>query len=149
MLLKENVVMRAIDGLGRPPAVTDDVIKYQEAVNQEEPEPFLIDPEDILDDPNLTNEQKRATLAFWLSNVHAVPGAPRWRQLENGAFVDAIDLRRALGAIDEISGSGTARGRSLLGTTPAALCRTKGDEPPTSATRPQKRWSTSCRPWHG
>jgi hypothetical protein len=104
MLLKENVVMRAIDGSGRRPAATDDVIKCQEAVNQEEPEPFLVDPEDILGDPNLTNEQKRATLAFWLSNVHAVPGAPRWRQLENGAFVDAIDLRRALRAIDEMSG---------------------------------------------
>jgi hypothetical protein len=104
MLLKENVVMRAIDGLGRRPVAADDVIKCQEAVNQEEPEPFLVDPSDILHDPNLTNEQKRATLAFWLSNVHAVPDAPRWRQLENGAFVDAIDLRRALRAIDEMSG---------------------------------------------
>ena len=92
--------MRAIDGS----AATDDVIKCQEPVYQEEPEPFLVDPEEVLDDPNLTNEQKRATLAFWLSNVHAVPGAPRWRQLENGAFVDAIDLRRALRAIDEMSG---------------------------------------------
>jgi hypothetical protein len=36
--------------------------------------------------------------------VHAVPGAPRWRQLENGAFVDTIDLRLALRAIDEMSG---------------------------------------------
>ena len=96
--------MRATDGSGLRPAATDDVIKCQETVNQEEPASFLVDPEDILCDPNLTNEQKRATLAFWLSNVHAVPDAPRWRQLENGAFVDAIDLRRALRAIDEMSG---------------------------------------------
>jgi hypothetical protein len=96
--------MRAIDSSSRGPAATDDVIKCREAVNREQPEPFLVDPEDILDDLNLTSEQKRATLAFWLSNVHAVPDAPRWRQLENGAFVDAIDLRRALRTIDEMSG---------------------------------------------
>lgn len=95
---------KLIDVSGRRPNPRDDIIKCQETVNQEEPGPFLVDPEDILGDPNLTNEQKRATLAFWLSNVHAVPGAPRWRQLENGAFVDAIDLDRALRAIDEMSG---------------------------------------------
>jgi hypothetical protein len=70
--------------------------------------PFLAHPTDILDDPALTMEQKRLILASWLSDRHAVPDAPRWRQLENGAFVDAYEVEQALCALDETNGKGGA-----------------------------------------
>ena len=50
--------------------------------------PFLVDPSEILSNTSLSLEQKRAVLTDWLSDVHAVPDAPRWRQLDNGAFID-------------------------------------------------------------
>ena len=63
--------------------------------------PFLVDPSKILSNTSLSLEQKRAVLTDWLSDVHAVPDAPRWRQLDNGAFIDAEDLRKALRVLDD------------------------------------------------
>jgi hypothetical protein len=63
--------------------------------------PFLAHPRDVVGDPTLSQEQKRSILASWLSDVHAVPDAPRWRQLDNGAFVDVHDLREALHTLDD------------------------------------------------
>jgi hypothetical protein len=63
--------------------------------------PFIVRPNKVLDDPTLSTEQKRSILASWLSDKHAVPDAPRWRQLENGAFVDTQDIWKALYALDD------------------------------------------------
>ena len=63
--------------------------------------PSIVRPNEVLNDPTLSTEQKRSLLASWLSDRHAVPGAPRWRQLENGAFVDIQDIWRALYALDD------------------------------------------------
>jgi hypothetical protein len=63
--------------------------------------PFLVDPSEILSNTSLSLEQKRAVLTDWLSDVHAVSDAPRWRQLDNGAFLDAEDLRKALRVLDD------------------------------------------------
>jgi hypothetical protein len=63
--------------------------------------PSVAYPSEVLADPTLTLEQKRAILASWLSDKHAVPDAPRWRLLENGAFVDIEDIQQALYALDD------------------------------------------------
>jgi hypothetical protein len=63
--------------------------------------PSVAYPSEVLADPTLTLEQKRAILASWLSDKHAVPDAPRWRLLEYGAFVDIEDIQQALYALDD------------------------------------------------
>jgi hypothetical protein len=63
--------------------------------------PFLARPEEILGDPTLSRDEKRAVLASWLSDARALPDTPRWRQLDNGAFVDVDDLYAALRAVDD------------------------------------------------
>jgi hypothetical protein len=55
---------------------------------QEQAAPLLARPEEILGNPTLSKEEKRAVLASWLSDARALPDAPRWRQLDNGALVD-------------------------------------------------------------
>jgi hypothetical protein len=64
-------------------------------------EPWCARPSDVLNDPALDVEQKRAMLASWLSDRYAIPDAPRWRQLENGAFVDSYEVRDALYKLDD------------------------------------------------
>jgi hypothetical protein len=63
--------------------------------------PFLARPEEILGDLTLSKEEKRAVLASWLSDARALPDAPRWRQLDNGALVDVDDLYAALRVLDD------------------------------------------------
>src|ERR1700761_4402676 len=70
--------------------------------------PFLVHPKDVLDDATQSVEQKRLILASWLSDRHAVPDAPRWRELENGAFVDAHEIEQALRILDDIEANGDA-----------------------------------------
>ena len=73
--------------------------------------PLLARPGDVVKDPALTLEQKRSTLAAWLSNLHAIPDAPRWRQLEDGSLVDIDEIYGALRALDD--GEGDAAGASV------------------------------------
>ena len=75
------------------------------ASNREPGTPFIARPAEVLDDPTITAEQKRAILASWLSDRHAVPDAPRWRQLDNGALMDSEDVMRALYALDDAEGN--------------------------------------------
>src|SRR5690242_3406691 len=70
------------------------------------PPPFLAHPNNVVEDPARTLEQKRLILASWLSDRHAVPDAPRWRQLENGAFVDAHEIEEALRVLDDMEATG-------------------------------------------
>jgi hypothetical protein len=81
-------------------------------------EPFIARPDEILDDPALGTQQKRSILASWLSDKYAVPDAPRWRQLENGALVDTHDIWRALYALDDAEMSSRS-GRILASRQPA------------------------------
>src|SRR5579859_319464 len=77
--------------------------------------PFLAHPTDILDNPEYSGEQKRLILTSWLSVDHAVPDAPRWRELENGAFVDVHEIEEALRVLDDMEAtgrSGDGRGSS-------------------------------------
>lgn len=45
-------------------------------------------------------DEKRALLASWASDVHAVPGLPSMRQLEDGSLVDVDEILHALKALD-------------------------------------------------
>ena len=77
--------------------------------------PFLAHPTDVLDNPEYSVEQKRLILASWLSVDHAVPDSPRWRELENGAFVDVHEIEEALRVLDDMEAtgrSGDGRGSS-------------------------------------
>lgn len=74
--------------------------------------PFLAHPKDVLDNPAHSLEQKRLILTSWLSDIHAVPDAPRWRQLENGAFVDVQEIEQALCVLDNMERSGEHRSSS-------------------------------------
>jgi hypothetical protein len=79
---------------------------------QEQAAPLLARPEEILGNPTLSKEEKRAVLASWLSDARALPDAPRWRQLDNGALVDVDDLYTALRVLDDFD-VGIERGASV------------------------------------
>ena len=54
-------------------------------------------PRDVLKDPDLSAEQKRAVLASWLSDASAVQDQPQWRWLLGTPEpVLAADVREAL-----------------------------------------------------
>jgi hypothetical protein len=93
-----------IDHARQPGA--SDTTSWNAAAPDVQTVPFLAHPQDVVDDPARTVEQKRLILASWLSDRHAVPDAPRWRELENGAFVDVQEIERALRILDDIEAAG-------------------------------------------
>jgi hypothetical protein len=58
-------------------------------------------PSEVLADPDLTVAERRAILASWASDAHAVEDAPQLRQLENGARAPVSDILSALKALDD------------------------------------------------
>jgi hypothetical protein len=54
---------------------------------------------DILDDPALSPSRKKALLAYWASDIHAVAGAPGLRCVR-GVTVTLDSLREAMAALD-------------------------------------------------
>ena len=74
-------------------------------------------PRDILNDPVLTLQRKRQLLAYWASDIHAVPNFPSLRSYAFGTSVSIDDIQDALTALDEMVdlpaiGSQTAEGMS-------------------------------------
>ena len=57
-------------------------------------------PDDVLQSPDLSRAEKRAILASWASDAHAVPNLPAVRQLESGATVAIDAILAALQALD-------------------------------------------------
>jgi hypothetical protein len=55
---------------------------------------------EILDDPNLTIADKRAILASWISDAHAVDDVPALRQIERGVFARVDEILLALKSLD-------------------------------------------------
>ena len=56
-------------------------------------------PSDVVDDPDLTLNEKRAILASWASDACAVESEPAWRRAPNGGrliFDDVMDALREL-----------------------------------------------------
>ena len=59
-------------------------------------------PREIVRDPILTLARKRQLLAFWASDIHAVPGAPALRCYDFGPAVHIDDIQAALCELDEM-----------------------------------------------
>jgi hypothetical protein len=66
-------------------------------------------PRDVVDDPDLTVNEKRAILASWASDASAVEAAPALRRMPGGASVVSIDdILAALRALDRIAQAANA-----------------------------------------
>jgi hypothetical protein len=65
-------------------------------------------PSEVLDDPDLTLNEKRAILASWASDACAVEAAPDLRELPRGRRVSFDDIMDALRSLDR-SEAGTLR----------------------------------------
>jgi len=59
-------------------------------------------PRDIVHDPALTLARKRQLLAYWASDIHAVPGVPALRCYAFGPSVPIDDIQAALCELDEM-----------------------------------------------
>jgi len=67
--------------------------------------------DDVLNDPRLDIQRKRARLASWASDTNAVPDAPCLRRLPDGSIVKVTDLLKALCALDDRDGDRATRGK--------------------------------------
>jgi hypothetical protein len=82
-----------------------------DAMNSLDPMGKMGSPEDILAEATMSIEEKRALLASWASDAHAVPDMPMYRQLDDGSLVTVDEILRALKALDGANASRTP-GRS-------------------------------------
>lgn len=57
-------------------------------------------PDDVVRDPTMTLAEKRAVLAAWASDAHAVEDAPALRRLDSGAIVPVDEILTALRSLD-------------------------------------------------
>jgi hypothetical protein len=57
-------------------------------------------PNDVLSNSGFTTAEKRAILASWASDAHAVDDMPWLRQLECGARIPLSEVLRALRSLD-------------------------------------------------
>lgn len=63
----------------------------------------FLHPDDVLADAALAPAEKRAILAGWASDAHAVEDAPTLRQLDSGAIIPVADIMAALKRLDMAS----------------------------------------------
>ena len=70
---------------------------------------LLDSPSDVLKHPRMSLDEKRALLASWASDAHAVENQPTLRKLDNGKVVPVDDILRCLRALDQ----GGAAGKGL------------------------------------
>jgi hypothetical protein len=101
-------------------------------------------PSDVTSNPKLTTAEKRAVLASWISDAHAVENAPSLRRLDSGAVVEVDAILRSLVLLDELAlgrrgdnkrlpPSGGRRGvlsRWLRGVGPPPGANDNDDDPP-------------------
>ena len=59
-------------------------------------------PRDIVHDPVLTLGRKRQLLAYWASDIHAVPSFPSLRSRAHGSTVSIDEIMAALRELDEM-----------------------------------------------
>jgi len=64
------------------------------------PSYFFTHPDEVLACDSLSNRERRAILANWASDAHAVESRPTLRQLESGAIVPLTEILAALQALD-------------------------------------------------
>jgi hypothetical protein len=72
-------------------------------------------PRDIVQDPILTVARKRQLLAYWASDIHAVPGAPALRSYAYGPAVLIDDIQAALVDLDKMVDWGAIPSSALTG----------------------------------
>ena len=65
------------------------------------PADAFVHPSEVIDDPELTLNEKRAILASWASDACAVEAAPDLRELPRGRRVSFDDIMDALRSLDE------------------------------------------------
>jgi hypothetical protein len=61
----------------------------------------FLHPSDVVRDPDLTLNEKRAILASWASDACAIEAAPALRQTPGGAAVSFDDVMEALRELDQ------------------------------------------------
>ncbi len=61
----------------------------------------LTHPDEILNDPSMTNAEKRVMLASWASDARAPTDLPALRKLDNGVVIRLTDVLRALRKLDD------------------------------------------------
>src|SRR3569833_2812147 len=59
-------------------------------------------PSDVVEDPELTIARKRELLAYWASDIHAIPNVPALRSLSFGKTANIDDIQAALRRLDEM-----------------------------------------------
>ncbi len=103
-------------------------------------------PAQVLRNPAMSREEKRALLANWASDVHAVADSPTLRRLEEGTVLHIDDILEALKALD--GGAETIRRPARLpvrrgdGRRRLHLVDDDDDPPPTPAAAPiPKAWT--------
>ena len=100
-------------------------------------------PAQVLRDPALSTDEKRALLASWASDAHAVEDAPSLRRLEDGTVLHIDSILEALKALDRPQGRSRPRQHWRLagGKHPMALPPEDDPPPPTPAAAPMpKGW---------
>jgi hypothetical protein len=60
-------------------------------------------PRDVVEDPELSLARKRELLAYWASDIHAIPNFPALRSLSFGSTVTIDDIQAALRKLDELA----------------------------------------------
>jgi len=94
--------------------------------------PIFQRPDEVLADRRMSTDEKRTLLASWASDVHAVPGLPSMRQLEDGSLVDVDEILHALKALD------ASEDPDAFITQPTGLWR----KPPSRRSRPAfRKWT--------
>lgn len=66
-------------------------------------------PKEVLNDPNLSVNEKRAILASWASDICAVEAMPELRRSRAGATASFDDIMDALKSLDEQARQGVVR----------------------------------------
>jgi hypothetical protein len=75
---------------------------------------LLDHPDEVIRHPRLSRGEKRALLASWASDAHAVENQPTLRRLDNGAVIPVDQILSALKVLDEMhTGGEGSTGRVL------------------------------------
>lgn len=67
---------------------------------------LLDSPRDVLRHPCMSLDEKRALLASWASDAHAVENLPTLRRLDNGKIIPLEDILSCLKALDQCCAAG-------------------------------------------
>jgi hypothetical protein len=107
MKTKDRNLARDIDGLVHPSEVFEH-------------------PKDVVSDPDLSLNEKRAILASWASDACAIEAAPALRRTPAGRVVTFDEIMDAMRALDQELGSAQARRKTSAKSPPVNRRRMSG-----------------------